>query len=56
MVIAIWLVVWNMNFPIGNFIILTDEVHDFSEGLVPQSPTSLLSRVIWDNYTLMVNY
>ena len=30
-------------------------VRDFSEGLVAQPPTSLLSRVIWDNYTLIVN-
>ena len=33
---AIWLVVWNMNFIfpyIGNFIIPTDELHHFSEGL-----------------------
>jgi len=33
-----WLVVWNMKFMIfhsvGNFIIPTDEVHHFSEGLV----------------------
>jgi hypothetical protein len=30
-----WLVVWNMNFIVpyvGNFIIPTDELHDFSEG------------------------
>ena len=34
-----WLMVWNINFmtfhPVGNFIIPTDELHDFSEGLKP---------------------
>jgi hypothetical protein len=39
----IWLVVWNMNglfvHSAGIFIIPTEEVHHFSEGLVGQPPT-----------------
>ena len=37
-----WLVVWNMAFmtfhSVGNFIIPTDEIHDFSEGWLNHQP------------------
>jgi hypothetical protein len=41
--IVIWFVVWNMIFIcpyIGNVIIPTDEVHDFSEEFVNSSTTN----------------
>ena len=53
-----WLVVWNMfyDFPyIGNFIIPTDELHHFSEGLVYHQPVGYFKQAPNDSVGFLEN-
>ena len=49
-----WLVVWNMNFMsfmnFMNFIIPTDELHDFSEGLVETTNQLMLVQPLANSF------